>query len=244
MLVDKFGDVVCWVLASVQQARRDFIVHWCRMQLQACGRITCRAAVQGCSPLHITTSCFLSPAHLQVANFDMVVEEEAPPEQQQQQQDGDTAAAAGSGGSAEGDAGLAYDPAATELHKSQQAFWAAILGVREPEEGAAAGAAAAAELGLDGGVGRRRARNAARYIFFDSESDTDSGSEEGGDEGDDEGGEGGQQGPGDAVGVGGKRRRGRPRKKRPEDDDVEYEAAVDEQEVRRHMLWLRCGCNS
>jgi hypothetical protein len=168
---------------------------------------------------------------VQVANFDMVVEEEAPPPPpEQQQQEGDAAKAAG--GAAED---LSYDPAATELHKSQQAFWAAILGARPADEAAAAAAddaAAAAALGLDG-LGKRRARNAARYIFFDSETETETGSEAEADEGDDEQGQqdGSQQGEGGGLGGSSRRRRGCPRKKRADDDDVEYEAAVDEQEV-------------
>lgn len=158
---------------------------------------------------------------VQVANFDMVEQDEEPPadqqptaadvQQRQQQQQVD----------ADADDALSYDPAATELHKSQQQFWAAILGERPAEQ--------QGQLGLaTQQLGQRRARQAARYIFYDSESETDSrsSSNAGGSEGAQQQQQQ-QQDEDDVDGVKGGKRRRRGRRRTAGDDDELYQA--DEQ---------------
>lgn len=120
---------------------------------------------------------------------------------------------------ATGDDGVVYDTAATELHKSQQQFWAAILGERPVDQKGKLGLATEE-------LGQRRARQAARYIFYDSETDTDSGAQ------DDEEEEGEQQqvvaaGDGDVDGTG---RQQRKRRRITADDDDLYQ-------VNEHVSW-------
>lgn len=155
---------------------------------------------------------------MQVANFDMVEQEEEPPAEQQQQPSADTPQQQ-QPADAETDEALNYDPAATELHKSQQQFWAAILGERPAEQQGKLGLATQQ-------LGQRRARQTARYIFYDSESETEGAS---GVQGSDEEQQQQQQ-DGDH---GGKRRR----KRAPGDDDDELYQADEQVCGRGCRLW-------